>query len=409
MTTKNSSEKGSVLGGILLVSGCCIGAGMLGLPLVSAMAGFQPSLLMFILSWLFMTTTGLLLLEVNLWFEEDVNIVSMAGRTLGLIGKITAWIVFLFLFYSLMVAYVAGTGELFVDFIREITSISLPSWIGSLIFLMILGAMLYLGTAAVDKFNRLLMAGLIISYIGLVGVGIRHVNINFLTHQQWGASVWALPAMIISFGFHNLVPSLTAYLHRDVKKLRMTILIGSAIPLVVYLVWEYLILGLVPVEGAGGFRETLDKGEMVTQALRYTVGGSWVVDLAQYFAFFAIVTSFVGVALSFVDFLADGLHIPKKSFGKIFLCLLALLPPFIFALIYPKIFITALNYAGGFGAVILFGILPAAMVWKGRYGKSNLSNKNSYRVPGGKPLLLLVILISSFIIGLQLVHEIYFS
>lgn len=415
--TNRVPVKGSMTGAILLVSGCCIGAGMLGLPLVSALAGFKPSAAMFIVSWLFMLCTGLLLLEVNLWFTDDVNIVSMAERTLGIAGKIVAWFVFLFLFYSLMVAYVAGMGELFADFIREIShqTISLPSAVGSLIILGILGVLLYVGTRAVDNFNRILMGGLIISYAALVVMGLPHVNSSYLTHQDWSYTPWALPAMIISFGFHNLVPSLTTYLNRDKKRLRMTFIIGSLIPLLVYLVWEYLILGLIPLEGEGGFRETLDQGNMVTHALKTAIGSSWVLDFAHYFAFFAIVTSFVAVALSFVDFLSDGLHIPKKALGKIFLCALALLPPFFFAFVYPKIFILALNYAGGFGAVILFGILPAAMVWSGRYGRyskirqaekdARTNFEQSQIVPGGKIVLILVILLSCLVIGLQLAHE----
>jgi len=397
-----SSSQGRVLGGILLVAGCCIGAGMLGLPVLSAMAGFVPSVVMFFVSWLFMLCTGLLTLEVNLWFKDEVNIVSMAGRTLGNIGRAVAWVVFAFLFYSLLVAYVAGSGELFVDFFYDFTNLHLPAWAGSVICTFILAIMLYIGTLAVDRFNRLMMIGLIGTYLTLVMFGSKHIDLNLLSHRQWEMSFLALPAMIISFGFHNLIPSLTTYLKQDVKKLKLVIIIGSALPLIIYILWEFLILGLVPIEGAGGFKEALDKGHMATQALRNVVGGSWIVTIAQYFAFFAIVTSFVGVALSFVDFLSDGLHIKKTFGGKILLCTLVLLPPTFFSIVYPNIFLAALNYAGGFGAVILFGILPAAMVWSGRYYK-NLSQRPL--VGGGKLTLVLVILFSCMVIGLQLFQE----
>lgn len=401
---ENIKEKqGSVLGGILLVAGCCIGAGMLGMPVLSAMAGFVPSVVMFIIVWLFMTCTGLLLLEVNLWFPEDANIVSMASRTLGIVGKGVAWAVFLFLFYSLMVAYVSGSGELFVDFIHDFTHITLPTWLGNLACTFVLGVMLYIGTLAVDRFNRIMMMGLIATYVVLIILGSKHVDMALLLRQNWELSVLALPAMITSFGFHNLVPSLSNYLHKDERKLKIVILAGSAIPLIVYIIWEWLILGVVPIEGDGGFLRALDEGHMATQALRNAVGSSWIVEIAQYFAFFAIITSFVGVALSFVDFLADGLKVKRTAKGKLLLCSLVLLPPCFFAAIYPKIFLIALNYAGGFGAVILFGILPAAMVWSGRYYKK--ISKTPPLVPGGKILLGIVILFSCFIVGLQLVQE----
>lgn len=116
METQQKKKSGSLTGGILLVTGCCIGAGMLGLPVLSALAGFVPSTFMFFISWIFMVCTGLLLLEVNLWFQDEVSIISMADRTLGTIGKIVGWGGFLFLFFALMVAYLSGTGILISDF-----------------------------------------------------------------------------------------------------------------------------------------------------------------------------------------------------------------------------------------------------------------------------------------------------
>lgn len=400
MDTVQVPKAGSLVGAILLIAGCCIGAGMLGLPVISAVAGFKPSLLMFLLSWIFMTTTALLLLEVNLWFSDEVSIISMAGRTLGIVGKIVGWLCFVFLFYALGVAYIAGSGELIAAFIQEFTGASIPQWVGSLIVSMIFGVFVYLGTLAVDLFNRLLMAGLVLSYVLLVVLGAPHVDTDNLKYQDWSAAALVLPVMIISFGFHNLVPSLTTYLKGDVKRLRLSIICGSCLALVVYLIWEWLILGLVPVNGEGGFLQVVDEGSMATEVLKNAVGALWVVDVAQYFAFFAILTSFLGNSLSFVDFLSDGLKIKKDALGNLWLCILVIVPPFLLALVYPRIFLIALNYAGAFGAVILFGILPALMVWAGRYHKG--LGKRAL-VPGGKVVLGAIIAFAVWIMSMQLI------
>lgn len=402
-TSLNSKQSGSLSGGILLVTGCCIGAGMLGLPVLSALAGFLPSMVMFILSWLFMISTGLLLLEVNLGFKEDVSIISMAGSSLGWLGKLIGWGGFLFLFYALMVAYISGTGELIAYFIQRFTGEAVPAWMGSVLTCLLFGLMVYLGTQAVDWLNRVFMVGLIGAYALLIFMGSSHVNVDYLKHQDWSATFLVVPAMIISFGFHNMIPTLTSYLNKDVKKLRLTLIIGSLIPLGIYILWQALILGLVSVEGEGGFRQALQQGDMATQTLRNAIGASWIVDVADFFAFFAIVTSFLGVALSFVDFLADGLHIKKTPQGKVLLCSLVIALPLVFALIYPKMFLAALSYAGSFGAVILFGILPAAMVWAGRYGKKTQA---PCMLPGGKAALIIIILCSLAIIGMQIYKDI---
>ena len=388
-------KKGSLVGGTLLVAGCCIGAGMLGLPVASAEAGFPPSIVMFFISWLFMLTTGLLLLEVNLWVGEETSIVTMAKRTLGLPGKIASWFLFLFLFYCVLVAYVSASGQLFTEFIQVTAGKSLPDSVGSLIFCIFFGLLLYLGTGAIDSFNRLLMFGLLISYAVLVAIGGSQVNPQLLTRSNWSYATAVIPIAVFSFGFHNLVPSLTTYFKGDKKSLTLSILIGSAIPLAIYLVWEWIILGIVPLQD---FKTALYKGDIVTEALKTTVGASWILGFAQAFAFFAIITSFLSVALSFVDFLADGLNVKRTPRGKLLLILLVLLPPFLCALVYPDIFLIALKTAGGFGSVLLFGILPALMVWKGRY---ILKLEDKSIVPGGRILLIAVIAFSLWVMALQ--------
>jgi tyrosine-specific transport protein len=243
------------------------------------------------------------------------------------------------------------------------------------------------------------MFGLVASYLLLVAFGAPHVNKEYLLHSDWSFAVMVLPIMIISFGFHNMVPSLTTYLEGDARRLRLAIIAGSVIPLCIYLAWEWLMLGLVPLEGPGGFLELIDNGGMATELLRKAIGSSWVVEIAQYFAFFAILTSFLGNSLSFVDFLADGLKVKKDRRGKFVLCLLVIAPPFAMALAYPGIFLAALTYAGAFGAVILFGILPALMVWSGRY-RCHL--QGAKMVPGGKISLVLIIFFAIAVIALQL-------
>lgn len=388
-------------GSILLIASCCIGAGMLGLPILSAQAGFLPSSLMFLVSWAFMATTGLLLLEVTLWFKDDVNIISMATRTLGWLGQFIAWGGFLFLFYTLMVAYIAGTGAIVNDAFSQWIGFKIPLWASCLAITLLLGMLIYLGTAVVDQSNRWLMIGLLLTYCVMIVFGLKHIRTDYLTHMKWSAATWALPAMIISFGYHNLIPSIATYLERNHNALRMAVLIGSAIPLIVYLLWQLLILGVLPPEEES-LKAILERGEIATQALRRASSASWIIAWGEAFAFFAIITSFLGVALSFVDFLKDGLKLPQIQQGRFLATLCVIIPPFLCAIVYPTAFLTALNYAGSFGAVTLFGILPAAMVWKGRYLQKI---QGEQFVPGGKFVLILVILFALAVMALQLVDS----
>ena len=62
MSTKNSGY----LGGVLLVAGTCIGAGMIGVPVKTAASGFYPTLIAFVLVLAIMTMSALLFLEASL-------------------------------------------------------------------------------------------------------------------------------------------------------------------------------------------------------------------------------------------------------------------------------------------------------------------------------------------------------
>lgn len=396
------TKTGSLFGGILLLAGSCIGAGMLALPVVTGMGGFFPAIIMFVVSWLFMCSTGLLLLEANLFIGHHCSLISIAEKTLGRVGKNLCWLLFLFLFYSLSVAYISASGSILSTILLDLLRIEVSPWVGSMLFTATFSWVIYVGVRHVDYLNRFLMLGLIISYFLLVFLGSLYINPQYLSAYSWPFAFVSLPILIISFGFHNMVPSLAMYLHGDVKRLKIIIIVGSLMPLFTYLIWEAVMLGIIPAEGRCGLAHALNKGEAATQALWCVVGRSWINVAAQSFALFAIVTSFLAQVLSLVDFLSDGLKISKIGRNRVALILLSVFPPLIFALANPGIFIKALNWAGGFAAVILFGVMPVLMVWKIRYKEQTTSQT---LLPGGRPILSIIMLIALAIFFMQVAQE----
>ena len=92
-------KKGSVFGGMLLIAGSCIGVGMLGLPILTGLAGFFPTLIMTFLAFVFMTTTAIYLIEVGSWFPHHANLSTQISTILGPFWRSLAWMLYLFLFY----------------------------------------------------------------------------------------------------------------------------------------------------------------------------------------------------------------------------------------------------------------------------------------------------------------------
>lgn len=85
---------------------------------------------------------------------------------------------------------------------------------------------------------------------------------------------------------------------------------------------------------------------------------------------------------------------------------MTLVPPFAFAFAYPGIFITALNFAGGFAAVLLFGVMPVLMVWKLRYIRKQ---KTIHMLPFGRILLSCIMIVAIGIFLLETAQELGLS
>lgn len=387
------------LGAILLIAGCSIGAGMLGLPVMTGASGFIPSTAMFFVVWLFMMTTGIVLAELTLSFEGkgvEVNLISMAEHCLGSVGKWVTWILFSFLFYTIMVAYSIGGGVLIVEFVQFLTNIHVPFSLASGFLVAVLFLAIICSDGAVDLLNRVFMIGLLVAYVLLILVGIKHVQGERLLRSDWSASFLSLPILVVSFGFHNLVPSLSRYLNFKDKPLKKAIVVGSFLPLLVYLAWEFVILGIVPFSTAHEWHEVKNHGELINQVLMRAYGSDSIVHLSSMFAFFAIGTSFLPVAFSFVDFVQDGLKVKKTKIHRAILALVVLIPPYLLALGDATLFIKALNFAGGVCATLLFGFLPALMAFKRFQGGGYTPSFSK------KGVLILLMIASLCILGVEL-------
>lgn len=374
------------VGATLLIAGCCVGAGMLGIPVVTGPAGFFPSVVFFFLAWLFMAATGFVLAKLVLSFDRtDVNLLSMADATLGRSGKLIAWLLFAFLFYAIMTAYIIAAGVLISGFT------GLPFTLSSIGLVTAMFVVIARGVRLVDTMNRYLMLAMIVFYVLLVAFGLPGIDFERLERANYSAAWASLPILVICFGFHNLIPSLASYLTRDKKELYKAIFVGSLIPLLIYILWEFVILGLIPNANVSQWVTAEKKGELVTQLLAESVGSKTVIYLAQGFAFFAIATSFLPVAFSFLDFLRDGLHQIHAQASSKSLAAVVLIPPLVLALSDPHLFLDALDFAGGICAVSLFGVMPALMA-----AKRGLI----------KPIVLVPILVASAIIfSIELLHQ----
>ena len=387
---------GHVFGGSLLIAGTTIGVGMLALPVATGEAGFLPSISVYFLCWLFMLCTGLLLLEICLWMPKDANLITMAHKLLGPVGRAVCWAVYLFLFVTVMIAHVSGGGEV----LQDILGFAMPSWAYAVLYVVVFSPVVYLGTNSLDRLNACLFAGVILSYLLFICFSHSYTDFSLLKRAAWFKSYLAIPVLFTAFTYQVIIPTLVTYMERNVKKIRLTIILGTSIPLIVYLIWEALILSIIPYDALIS-ANTL--GQNAIQPLKDITGHPRLFQIGKAFAFFTLTTSYIALALAFLDFLSDGLKIKKRGLRKVFLCLLVFAPPTIISIIYPNLFLIALSYAGGYSCAILFGLFPPLMAWIGRYHKKYIDQKPL--LFGGKWMLGVLV----FFIILELLVQIFHS
>lgn len=380
-------KKRSLISTMLLVAGCCIGGGMLGLPVASGGSGFIPSLAMMAVAWLGMTLSALLLLEVSLWMEGESHVISMTSRLLGPIGKAVAWVLFLYISYASLVAYAAGGGAQISHFLSYSFDIPIGKDIGAILLTLAFTFVIIFGGETVGKVNTLLFAGMIGAYFLLITSGVDEVKPKLLEYQKWSLAPLAIPFLLTSFSFQTMVPSLTPILKRHPKALRLSIVGGTTIAFIVYALWQMLILGIIPVDGPEGLLEANRQSVPATQFIESHVEGSLVVTISRFFTLFAIVTSYLAMGLGLFDFLADGFTIKKQGKGIWILGAMIAIPTLLFSTQFERAFMVAMETSGGIGDTILNGMIPVLMIWIGRY---KLGIQNSFRVPGGKILLIAV-------------------
>ncbi len=264
----------------------------------------------------------------------------------------------------------------------------LPAWMGSTGFALIFGVILYLGKDRfIEKLNSFFVGTVIVSFVGLLLLAARQVHPTSLLSQNWSALPPALSVMLVALFFHNIVPVVATQLEGDAPKVRQSIVVGSAIPLTMFLLWNAVILGSVTptmLENISGNSSVFDPLEV----LRAGDAGQWLGILVTVFSEFAIATSFIGFFYGLRDLFKDMNLFADTPTVSLPLISLILFPPMGFSAINPNIFFTALDYAGTFSVSILGGVIPAVMAWKQRDKYEEL---NQSLVPGGKFMLVIMI------------------
>ncbi|WP_196221346.1 aromatic amino acid transport family protein [Sansalvadorimonas verongulae] len=353
------------IGATLIIAGTTIGAGMLALPIISHGLGFGLMAFLMILTWGFMGIAALFTLEANLAIKPGCSLFVMATETLGNTGRLVAVSAMIFLFYALMAAYISAGGEQMGNDLTTLlpdsfsTQIELAHRLGIALFTLFFGAIAVAGVQYIDLGNRLLfifMLGAFCVALSFLAPEAQPYKLHTFPANPW-QSVMILPVIFTSFGYHGNIPSLIAYVGPNKKQLQRIFLLGSLIPLLLYLIWLGVALGqldnttLAKVSTSGSVPELIDALSRGST--------SYLLPALHIFTNLALITSFLGVALGLFDFM----HSALASQSRLKTALVVYLPPLAIAILLPGAFVIALSYAA-LALAVLAILLPAAMLYQ---------------------------------------------
>lgn len=317
---------------------------------------------------------------------SGVSMLSLGTVTLGRFGTFITTASYLLLHYAILTAYIAQGGSLFAELLASLP-LPLPHpapeafGLNGLLFATGLGGTMYVASReAIEKLNTTLVFGVLLSFVAILVNGGTHIDIASLLPMHWDVVTKGelIPVLFVSCVYQNVIATISMRLEGDRSKIRRAVLIGSGIPVAMFVAYDAVIIG----SGNG----------MLSDNAHVAV---------QVFSLLAVATSFIGFVEALIELCADArqtVGIELRDRWPDFAA--TLIPPVIFAASTPDIFLKALDIAGTYGIAVLFGVLPAAMTWRNR--DAELTQGFSRMVGGGKGLLAIVATLPLTLIGSRL-------
>jgi len=225
---------------IATLCGTIIGAGFLGIPYVASKSGFIIGLFWIVVLGLVMLYVKLCIGEVILRTKGRHQLTGYAEKYLGKTGKILMFFAMFFGIYSALVAYLIGQGEsLSFLFFGNIGNTLLMG----IVFFALMGFLTYQGFNALKKWESVAMI-IVLSVIFLIFVYFSP-NIKLENLSGFNPSNFFVPFGVVLFALLGTaaMPEVERILFREEKLLKKTVVIGSLIPIIVYIIFTLVVVG----------------------------------------------------------------------------------------------------------------------------------------------------------------------
>lgn len=272
--------KNNFYSAVATLIGAIVGVGIFGMPYVVAKAGFWTGI--FFLFFLGGATLLLHLIygEIVLRNQSRCRFVGYAENYLGLKGKVVASLVSVLMRYGALLAYMIVAGK-FLSIIFNGTE-----FFWSLVFFGVGSVAIFFGLKVVSKIE-VLMALFLLVVIGLIFIeGFYKIDYANLTNFNFDNFFLPYGVILWAIGGLPAIPEMKQILKGNTKSLKKAIVLATLIPLLLYAVFIFVVVGVT------GPNTTVEAIEGLVQALERTV------LLGAVFGFLAVSTSFLILGVS---------------------------------------------------------------------------------------------------------------
>ncbi len=391
MTDLAMRKTPSIFGGVMIIGGTIIGAGMFSLPVVMSGAWFFWSMVALVFTWFCMLHSGLMILEANLNYRIGSSFDTVTKDLLGQGWNIINGLSIAFVLYILTYAYISASGSIIHHTLQQM-KIDLSARMGGLLFALFVAFIVWLSTKAVSRMTAIVLGAKIITFFMTFGGLLWHIEpVTLLNSEAINPSylpylLMTLPFCLASFGYHGNVPSLMKFYGKNPQLISRCLLWGTLMALVLYTIWLLGSMGNIPRVEFISIAERGGNIDVLVQALSGVLNSRALDLLLLIFSNFAVASSFLGVTLGLFDYLADLFGFDDSKTGRLKTAAVTFTPPVIGGFLWPNGFIYAIGYAG-LAATIWAAIVPALLA---RASRKKFGSP-LYRVWGGNSMIVLIL------------------
>ncbi len=331
---------------LLYLAGITIGAGVLTLPYVFEQAGMLVGTIELVGMTVIVLLVTLYLAEIVLRTKGHHEVTGLAEIYLGKKGKFFLVAVSIFYIYGAIIAYITGLGDALEGII------GVDPFVGGMIVFFIVAALVFFGLKEVTRAEVLLTPFIFFIILFLFFTTFSQINTdNYLEVNKEHALMPLGPLFFAMLGFW-CVPEMRKII-KDDRKLKQTIIWGVCGIGVTYFFLIFIVVGIT------GENTTPIFSEGVTTHIGQGIG-----ILLHLFAFFTLITSFIGLSFTLKEMYEIDYRLNNTiAWGATFAV------PFLFLLFVQLEFLQIIILTGGIASVFVLLVVVIMFHQAKKYGK----------------------------------------